>query len=127
MRWGVADALAALGVDWQPKLLCGHAGDLGCVVETAFADARGMQGHGDQAIGLGVGCGGVNQAVAEQGRDGQLAMVFEARNQAVEWKGVGERGDGAVERGRVLKAGTAGLAAWRGGGALRAVRLAVPG
>ena len=54
-------------------------------------------------------------------------MILQARNQPVKREGVGQRGDGAVECRRALEASPAHLAGGRGGGALRAVGLGMPG
>jgi hypothetical protein len=85
-----------------------------------------MQRHGDQAVRGGAGRHRVRKTFAQCRRDGKLAVVFQARDQAVERKRIGQRGTAAVERGRVLEAGAAYLAVGRGDGALRALRQAVP-
>ena len=128
LRRGVADALTAVGVERETESLRHLAGDFGGVVEAALADACW---HAAAWRSGGRGWGWVATAsrktFAQRRRDGELAVIFQARNQAVERKRIGQRRAGAVERGRVLEAGAAHLAAGRGDGALRALRLAVPG
>lgn len=127
LRRGVANALAAGGVERQAELLGDSAGDFGGVVEAAFADAGGVQRHRDQQVGARLGGDGFGQTATQYGHDGELAVIFQARDQAVEREAIRQRGVSAVESRRVLEAGAAGFAAGGGEGALRALGLAVPG
>jgi hypothetical protein len=70
---------------------------------------------------------GVAEDASQCGHDGEPSLVFQARDQAVERKGIYQRGMGAVEGGRVLEAGAADFAAGGGEGALRALQLTMPG
>ena len=101
--------------------------DFGGVVEATLADALCMQWHGDQAVGPGRVFDGVRHARAQCRRDGELTVVFQARDHPVERKRIRQRRMRAVERGRALEAGAAHLAGGRGRGALRTLWLAVPG
>ncbi len=127
LRRRVADALATGGVERDAELLRHRAGDFAGVIETAFTDALRMQRHRNQPVGTRRMFHGLHQAVRQRRCDGELAVILQARDQPVERKRIGQCGMGAVERRRMPEAGAAPLAVWRGGGALRAVRLAMPG
>lgn len=127
LRRGVADALAAGRVERDAQLPAHFAGDFGSMVEATLANACCVQGHGNQPVGLGVGRDNLGQAAAQRRRDGEPAVVLQARDQAVERKRIGQRGNGAVKCRRVFEAGATHLAIWRRGGALRAVCLGMPG
>ena len=103
------------------------AGDFGCVIEAAFADAAGVQRHRDEPVGAGPGGDGFAEAAAQCGHDAELGMVFEARDQAIEWEAIRQGGVGVVECGGMLEAGAADFAAGRGEGASWALGLTVPG
>lgn len=86
-----------------------------------------MEGHGNHAIRRGRCFYHPGQAFGERWRDGELAMVFQARDQSVEWKGIGQCGKRTVKRGGMFETGTAGLSRRHGRGALRTLRFRVPG
>ena len=127
LRRGIADALAMGRVERQAELSGDDAGDFGGVIEAAFADAGGVQRHRDQQVGARLGGDGVGKAASQCGDDGKLSVVFQARDQAIERKGIRQRGMGVVESGRMLEAGTADFTARSGEGALRTLGLAMPG
>jgi len=72
-----------------------------------------MRRHRDQAVWSWLGCDGFGEAVSQCRHDAELAVIFEARNQAVEQKAVGQRGVGIDKGRRVFEAGATGFAAKR--------------
>jgi len=70
---------------------------------------------------------GLGHALAQHRCNGELAVIFQARDHLVDREGIGQRGPGTIERGRVLQAGAAHLAIRCGDGTLRTLRLVVPG
>ena len=127
LRRGIADALTAGDIDGKVESLRHLAGDFAGVVEAALADASCVQRHGNEAVWPWHVLDDMCQTFTQRRGDGELSVIFQARDHAVERKRIDQCGVGAVERGRVPETGTANLAMRGGGGALRALRLSVPG
>ncbi len=97
------------------------AGDLGRLVEAAFAQAIRVQGQRQQQVVAGGG-DDPGEAFAEPGGERQLVAVLERLDQAVDGEFVAEQRERAGKGGRVLEAGAAALAVRGRLAALRAAR-----
>lgn len=126
LRWGVADALAAGEVKRKLEALRQRAGDFGGVVETTLADALRMERHGNETVGTWMGGDALGQTTCQHRHDGELAVVFEARDEPVDRERILQRGVGVVKGGRMFEATAANRVGWGWGGALRTLWLAVP-
>lgn len=97
-------------------------GDQGRLVEAAFAQTVGVQGHGDDEFREGLRTDASGQAFGEKTRNGEFAPVFQGMYQAVERMCVEVHRFALCECRGAPQAGAAGLAMRRRQGALRAAR-----
>lgn len=126
LRRRVADTLTARHVERNVVLSGDFTRDFDGMIETAFADTARMQRHRNQAVRPGMDGHGLGQTIAQQGPNGEPAMIFQTRDQAGERERIRQRGHGAVKCGRMLEAGPAYAALGCGGRALRTLGLRMP-
>ena len=114
----------AAGIDGQRYVQAGGEppADLHRLVEAAFAETPGMQGHGQDQVGK---VGGVDRAhdlLGKEACQGELSAVFQALHQHVGRMSVSERRPATLERRRAFETGAADLPGRGGQGTDRTAR-----